>query len=236
MRICAVCLTADRQAQTDRAVRSFLAQTYKDKVLAILDTGAREYELPADAVNSKMVTYLRLRPDVSNLFEPHRPWSIGGLRNFANRAVGELSVNAIAHWDSDDWSHPDRLAMQAAALERDDVEVTGFGEFLVWNSLSNQAWRYESQHARKKYVVGGTMCYLRSAWERDPFPERNRGEDDYWPPADETNPRLHRITDTTCMYVAELHGGNTCLRIIEGIPEWTRVPEWDQRLQEIMQL
>ncbi len=41
--VCCVCLTADRQSMTDRAVRSFLAQDYADAALVILDTGNRAW-------------------------------------------------------------------------------------------------------------------------------------------------------------------------------------------------
>src|SRR5690242_12960968 len=103
MRICAVCLTADRQTQTDRAVRSFLAQTYENKMLLILDSGQTAYVLPALLPGFSRNVY-------GSRLEPGQPRSIGYLRNFANQAAKE--AEAIAHWDSDDWSHPDRLAMQ----------------------------------------------------------------------------------------------------------------------------
>lgn len=38
-RVVCLCLTADRPAMTDRAVRCFIDQTYVNKHLLILDTG-----------------------------------------------------------------------------------------------------------------------------------------------------------------------------------------------------
>lgn len=55
--------------------------------------------------------------------------SIGALRNEANRST---DCDIICHWDSDDWSHPDRIAEQVALLQSSGAECVGYNEMLFW--------------------------------------------------------------------------------------------------------
>lgn len=109
--VCCVCLTADRPAMVKRAVACFEAQTYKRKALLILDTGS----VPS-------LPYSDQRCHVNA--PEFRGETIGSLRNRAN----DLAVSYVlsrhrdtdtalfAHWDDDDWSHPNRLAEQVALI------------------------------------------------------------------------------------------------------------------------
>ncbi len=199
-------LASGREEMVARAVRSFQAQTYRNKRLLILDNGRPRIQasLPGNAA-----------------YVTADPASIGVLRNVANKFAGQLTgADIIAHWDSDDWSHPNRIAEQVALLQSSGAECVGYNEMLFWNTpdavsrreilvdaknirqegydqhglpvmvrkarpfdvnvnLEGEAWLYRSQ--LPNYAIGTSMMYWRGTWERNPFPDRSEGCDDlYW--------------------------------------------------------
>lgn len=221
-----ICLTADRQAYTDRAVKLFLAQTYLNKSLLILDNGVTPYKWPAGA---KGVSVVRTAME---------PKTIGALRNFANQLAAMADI--LAHWDSDDYSHPLRLAWQAQALTREStgrpLEVVGYRTMLFWRKKQQEAWLF--QHATPGYGVGTSLMYWRGTWKAHPFEERNGGEDLIWLRDSVGYGNAASVDgflkDEPAM-VAEIHESNTTKQTIPG-DSWTRKPEWDSRLAELMRL
>jgi glycosyltransferase involved in cell wall biosynthesis len=123
-RILCVMLASGRQEMVDRAVRSFYSQTYLDKRLLVFDTGDEPLRLPP---HGREISYVRASP-------PTRRLSIGALRNAANEQAGSHGAKVVAHWDSDDWSHPERLADQLALLEATGVEAVGYRELPFWDT------------------------------------------------------------------------------------------------------
>lgn len=196
--VCAVMLTRDRPAMARRAVECFRAQTYDPikRVLIIYDSGDNAWFDPRSDSENEMHIHCPM----------HAGKSIGELRNLANRyAFGEV----ILHLDSDDWSHPNRIAEQVALLQASGAECVGYREMLFWREppqtcpvcrgrngkhtslcaeVENQgeAWLYTDAYR----PVGTSLCYWRSVWERQPFsdlpnPHRKpnpdvRGEDVEW--------------------------------------------------------
>ncbi len=221
-----VCLTADRQAYTDRAVSLFLAQSYPNKSLAILDNGIVDYELPFD------------HPAISVEHVIMVPKSIGALRNVANRnATGDI----IAHWDSDDYSHPLRLAWQVQCLKSSEKQATGYRTLLFWRKSDQTAWLFT--HIVQGYGVGTSLMYWRKTWEANPFPELNCGEDLAWlrdgVGYKNTIGEEGFFKGEPAM-VAEVHESNTTqlkhAMVHNPAESWTRFPEWDERLKELMKL
>lgn len=239
----------------ERAVACFTAQTYQNKRLYILDTGPDTYQ----------------DETVLGIFRQGLPTfhgrTIGALRNEANaRPVGEI----ICHWDDDDWSHPRRIEEQVALLQssgKDGKDAVGYRDMLFWDSTKSlyvvegkdtgafegsykplaEAWLYESQQI-ERYVLGTSLCYWRKAWERVPFPDRMRGEDDAWQQCVATL-GISAIGDVNAIMplkklipqgyeprmIASIHEGNQC-RVITPSKEWRRVPEWDEAVRERMSL
>lgn len=236
-----VCLTADRQGYTDRAVACFLAQSYPNKSLLILDNGNVPYELP----------FVHFNVTVSRVIM--QPKSIGALRNVANRQAGE-APDILAHFDSDDYSHPLRLAWQVAHLKDSGKQVVGYRTMLFWDHRLRAEYKdipsgnylqatranaaYLFQHATPGYSVGTSLMYWRKTWEANPFPEKNCGEDLEWL-RDQVGYGNSASVDgffhDEPAMVAEIHGGNTTVQTIPG-DSWTRKPEWDTKLSELMRL
>ncbi len=178
--------------------------------------------------------------------------SIGALRNAAN---AQTDADIIIHWDSDDWSHRDRIAEQVALLQSGDVgmlpvECVGYNEMLFWDQQAavevdldtesaidiGEAWLYRA--SIPNYAIGTSMCYWRSTWERNPFPDRSEGCDDleWFNRGVKIQSESSIMPMTDPRMIASIHGGNTCSKIDATKREWKRVPEWDAYCREAMKL
>lgn len=233
--VCCVMLTRDRPGMARRAVECFRAQTYKTKILVAWDTGG----LPDIGLSFQLAQNEWTVEDVPD-------YSIGELRNRAARWVTDGPhplPDVLIHWDSDDWSHPNRIAEQVALLQQSGKECVGYNEMLFWREPHGEAWLY--RNANPRYCVGTSLCYWRAAWERRPFPDlpkngEGTGEDTAWLREVDSLGLGLRAYGYEPRMIASIHGGNTMPYNIEelvanGSREWTRVP-WDDYCREKMRL
>lgn len=217
--VAAVMLVDGRQAMVDRAVRSFLAQTYERADLLVLDTSPAPLTFPLD---ERIAVVRTNRRDGD---------TIGSLRNLANEAARNAHI--LCHWDSDDYSHPARIAEQVArmgqvhteAVHTEQVtEVTGYNDLLFWEQTRKEAWKYKGS---PRYSPGAALMYWRETWKRKPFELTNSGEDNRFISglrgvyvssiSDPADPRM----------VCGVHPGNTTTKILYPVIEWKRVPDFD---------
>jgi glycosyltransferase involved in cell wall biosynthesis len=198
--------TADRRRFVPNAIENFLLQTYPRCELVIVDDGR---DAVADLVpDHPSIRYERLE----------RKLSVGAKRNAACAAAhGDIFV----HWDDDDWSAPDRVAVQVAALLDSGADVCGVRDLLFYEPAADRGWRYRYPPSARPWVAGGTMCYRRSLWETHPFPDVRQGEDTQfvW---SRRSLAVHAI-DRRDLYVATIHGGNTSAKRTSG-RRWSSVP------------
>ena len=165
--MCAM-LASGRRRMVNRAVACFRSQTYSNKLLMILDNGPGPLEV--ETGNGVYLTRFQLAT--------RRP--IGELRNLVNSMALPTVHDAeiIAHWDSDDWSHQERLTEQVALLQESGAEAVGYREMLFWDSRPGAfcgAWLYSSPNPA--YCLGTSLVYWRKTWERRPFEHRDQAED-----------------------------------------------------------
>jgi hypothetical protein len=184
--VCCILLTRDRPQMAARAVASFRAQSYERKRLFIYDTGVNSWVTdPAE-----LSGWGHLRVNYPNK-------TIGCLRNYA---IHETWADIIAHWDDDDWSHPNRLAEQVALLQASGADCVGYNEMLFWDErrakvvipqiditcggLFGPADTHRTFAAGAPETIGGT------AWRyRDPVPGHILGTSMmYWRKAWEQHP------------------------------------------------
>lgn len=224
-----VTLTADRPQFAERMIRNFTTQTYPNLELVILDTG----NAYATIQEHQRIRHLKAHREPGD--------TIGRLRNRVNAACAGADI--IAHADDDDWSHPERIAEQVAALVRlsqtsryPTPVVTGYRDMLFWATGEHSlAGRYEYgaylYSGTPIYMLGTSLCYWRSIWERKPFPEKNCGEDTEW----QRHFIGHTVSSLYCKdnprMIAHIHGANTHSHL--G-PAFKRVPEWDWCCAETM--
>ena len=181
--------TADRAPYVPQAIRCFLAQTYGNRELVILDDGKKSVEglIPSDL----RIRYFRLT-------EKH---VLGAKRNMVcDIAQGEV----IAHWDDDDWSAAGRLGDQIKRLLESKKGVTGYHRFFYWDDVGRRAYQYQFTGAGF-YAAGSTQCYLKSYWQAHPFASKQRAEDSDF---SFTAAKLGQLTSVvSTLLVARAHAG-----------------------------
>jgi len=260
-RVLCVMLTRDREALAAKAFQCFMAQTYRNRRLFVLNTGEKDWL--AQGMYGDVGVYGEHMPQ-----PPGK--SIGSLRNSANDYGNQrcLDADIIAHWDDDDWSHPNRLTEQVALLQASGADAVGYNEMLFWRaprltfeergstSRPGEAWLYSNP--RPNYALGTSLCYWRKTWERSPFTDgpKPEGISEYhhWFAVNNRirveaitsmgHPKCQARTGEYCSdpsprMVARIHGLNTGSYDIEeqiksGSREWERVPSWDARVAEIL--
>ncbi len=251
--VACVMLANGRPDMVKRAIKSFRAQTYENKRLLVYCNGSPITRMVEG--NHDIVDW------ATNYAADNK--SIGKLRNEANEcAWGDI----ICHFDSDDWSHPNRIAEQVALLQSSGAECVGYDEMLFWRLApcgrwdcegsgccrGCEAWLYRAAGCMhiKNYAIGTSMMYWRKTWEEFPFPDYSPGCDDLrWAQGDsKTGTRAVKIVSFSSIepidaysgsvprMIASIHGGNTCANFVPGAKEWTRVPEWDAYCREAMKL
>lgn len=186
MLVSAIMPTRGRPQFAARAVECFLAQTWPEKQLVIVDDG-----------DCRSFARIPEHEDIQyNLMTRHL--TIGAKRNIAcSRAAGDV----IMHWDDDDWSAPGRMTDQVNRLLEAGAPITGYHSML----FSDGARRWKFTASSRHYALGTSLCYTRRFWETHPFPDKNVGED---------NAVVSRASGIVCvdagdLMIATIHDGNT---------------------------
>ena len=187
--------TYNRRSFARRALEFFLGQDYLNKELVIVDDG--DDAIGDLTANLPGVRYFRL---------PARA-SIGAKRNLA---CAEARGAIIVHWDDDDWMASWRLSYQVSNLLKEQADLCGLDKPLFYDPSCEQAWQYVYDCATQFWVYGATLCYRKSLWEENRFPDINVGEDTRFVWGSRSN-RMLALQDTG-FYVAMIHPGNTCLK------------------------
>lgn len=216
--VCAIMLVNGRQEMVKQAVASFEAQTYADKRLLIYDTSPDD-TLP-EFIYDKHPSIEVI--ESSQMDHHHSRKTIGYLRNRAIMAA-EQEAEIIVHFDSDDWSHPNRIAEQVELLQASGADAVGYNEMLFWRE-SGEAWLYSG------VLLGTSLCYWRKTWERLPFKPTSRGEYEHWR-ANVRSREVSSIASDGPRMLARIHAGNTSNAYdppkMRTHSEWKRTPQWD---------
>jgi glycosyltransferase involved in cell wall biosynthesis len=196
-----LCLTKDRREWLPKALQCFQKQTYPHLELLILSDGRDVRDLVPDAPRIRLI-------QTSKSFN-----SIGEKRNYAcEHARGDV----ICHWDDDDWSEPERVAIQVEMLLAQQKSVVGFHTMRFTNGSS--WWEYRGSST---YALGTSLCYLRSWWRDHPFEPKQVGEDSSFVRNAGAAKELFSVDARSLMY-ATIHDGNTSPRMVSG-NSWARV-------------
>ena len=152
--------TYNRRKFVPQAIRYFLRQSYEPKELLIIDDGSDPVNdlVPVD----ERIRYIRLEEKLT----------VGAKRNLAcDLANGDI----IVHWDDDDWMANWRVGYQARGLE--EADICGLNRVLFFDPVAALAWEYVFPGTLKPWVHGSTLCYTKTFWKRNPFPNITVGED-----------------------------------------------------------
>ena len=155
--------------------------------------------LPPD---EKRIRYFYLGRD-------HR--TIGTKRNMAcEQATGDL----IAHFDDDDWNHPDRVNFQVGALLAEGAEVCRLSQLSFFEIDTKVAWLCRTPALLHPSLslglpAGCTFLYRRGYWSSSPFPDISLGEDMAFIAPDGRRDLSVSVPDYR-LHVTMIHGSNTC--------------------------
>jgi len=147
--------TADRRPFVPRAIEQFLAQSYDNRELIVLDDGT-------DPVGDLMPSDPRVR-----YLRDERKAPVGVKRN---RLCALARGDVIVHWDDDDWMAPWRLTYQVEQLLAAGADVCGVDRPLFYDAAEGRAWQYVYPSNAAPWVYGATLCYTKAYWQRNPFP------------------------------------------------------------------
>ena len=153
--------TKNRAAFIPYAIACYQSQIYPHKELVIVDSGHDDTHarLPSDP----SIRYISAGADLP----------VGEMRNLcAKHAKGEF----ICHFDSDDWSAPERITDQVTRLGTFGV-VTGYHAMLFYDVRDQRCYLWSLPHSPVLYVLGTSLCYRREWWQHHPFPSLQVGED-----------------------------------------------------------
>jgi glycosyltransferase involved in cell wall biosynthesis len=191
--------TRNRRKHVSHAIGFFLAQTYQNRELIIVDDGSDNVHdlVPMDS----RIRYIRCE----------QPEPVGAKRNLGcSWASGCL----IAHWDDDDWMAPSRLDFQVTALLQTRADVCGIDRIYYLDSRSRRAWTYIYPRTARPWLAGGSLLYRKEFWRRNPFSEISVGEDARFLWACRTW-RMAVLRDNR-FYIAMIHGANTSPKKTHG--------------------
>jgi glycosyltransferase involved in cell wall biosynthesis len=187
--VSALMVTRDRAALAACSIDCFRRQTWPHRELVIVDDG-QDDALPSlvRALGDPRIRLLRLSS---------QGLPLGTLRN---RAVAEARGELVCQWDDDDLFHPERIALQVAALEHLEADACVLErETLWWPHLGRVAWSaprlWESSLLARKAVLPAYRAL-------------RRGEDT---PVMDALARDHSVAvlDEPRLQVYVIHGANT---------------------------
>jgi glycosyltransferase involved in cell wall biosynthesis len=181
--------TSDRPQFLKQALKYFMAQTYLQSELIIIDDGASPAMDAAHARNSR-VKHIRL----------DRKTPLGTKLNIG---ISYAQGNIIQKLDDDDWYHPCFLETAISHLLAAGAEdcLAAWDCFMIY--FSGESHVRFSGHG---WEAGATFCFTRSVWDRTPFRDVCQAED-YWFKKDHPG-KIVRV-HMPLQFMAVRHGGNT---------------------------
>lgn len=217
---CIMPTTGDRRRFLPQAIKCFQRQTYPNLELVIVCDGEDNLcdLIPRD---DNRVRYSYLGPQRR---------SIGSKRNLAcERTKGDL----IAHFDDDDWSHPDRLSFQVGALLTEGAELCAMSRLLFFEISTGAVWLCRTPallHPSLYYCpFGASYLYWRSYWSSAPFPNMPRDSDMAFTAAKSRQDHSVFASDYR-LYVAMIHNSNMA-HYSEKSTYWS---SWPGNIREVM--
>jgi glycosyltransferase involved in cell wall biosynthesis len=191
-RISCLMVTADRRALAERSVDCFLAQTYPNRELIVVDDGAQDYAPLLSRVPADRLIHHRIAKDPAT--------TLGALRNLSlDLARGEL----IAQWDDDDWFDPERLARQVVVLG--DRAACWCPVALM--HLADPAWLTRPYIGWFQGGVPSTILHRRRDDIR--YPLERKGEDSTYRDAWRRHGHVLLDEDEAALLIRCFHGANT---------------------------
>jgi glycosyltransferase involved in cell wall biosynthesis len=161
-KVTAVCPVVGRAKYLPMVLDCFLSQTFLDSELLIVEDGG--HELESLIPQNERIRYVHI--------EGRR--NTGAKRNLTNAlAYGDI----LCHFDSDDFSCPERIEQQVKFLtENLKHMVVGYSDCFYFREQDKGTFKYQYK-IRQPYATGTSLCYYKDYWAENRFNEKETGED-----------------------------------------------------------
>jgi mannosyltransferase OCH1-like enzyme len=212
-------VTRGRVALAARAIRCFLAQTYENRELVIVDD-AEDDALAAHVagLGDPRVRHIRVSPG-----EP-----LGALRNLS---IEHARGSYVCQWDDDDLYHPRRVELQLAMLQATGDAACFLADNHIW-------WPQRHRLARSvRRIWECSMLCAKSSLI--PYPRVRRGEDTPVVQAVLQRGGAAVLEEVPHLYVYVVHGENT-FPAAHFDEHWAQAParyegaDYEARLQSLL--
>jgi glycosyltransferase involved in cell wall biosynthesis len=203
-------VTLDRLALAKLAIRSYAEQSYPSRELVIVTDGEESFR-------SGLTCYVQALgiAGVRIIYPGSQGLTLGALRNISiESARGEI----ICQWDDDDYSHPDRLAIQCSQMLAHAAGASFFTDHLQYiepeGTLSWLDWSIDGQNKGFLELAPGTLMMHRDARFRyvESGPDARRGEDWLFMEAVYGSVPVAALKGVGHLYLYRYHGRNTFSR------------------------
>ena len=127
-----------RQLFIKNAIASFLAQTYDNKKLIIVNHGDPIKDIPSSNVLQVQVNPRKVRSESNHgSSKKDHKVAVGLMRNMAMDMLPPDAVWMV--WDDDDWNHPNRMKEQYEYLKNNDLDACAMLKQVKYSFLKNRA-------------------------------------------------------------------------------------------------
>ncbi len=192
--------TKNRAEFIPQAIQSFQQQTHPSKELVVVDNGEDSTEslIP----NDPTIRYTKIAGRRTT----------GEMRNLCVKmSRGQI----ICHFDSDDWSAPERVTDQVTRLGEFGV-VTGYHEMLFYDVRDGRSYVWYQPSSQPRQVLGTSLCYRRVWWQYHPFEPLLVGEDiKFFKQARREANKLVTTAPAGKLMVARVHHHQTCRKSLK---------------------
>ena len=203
-------VTLDRLELAKLAVRSYAEQSYPSRELVIVTDGEESFRTAlARYVEKQGIAGVRM------IYPGSRGLTLGALRNISmDAARGEI----ICQWDDDDYSHPERLAVQVRQMLAQAACASFFTDHLQYiepeGTLSWLDWSIDGRNKGFLRLAPGTLMMRRDTRFRyvESGPDARRGEDWLFMQAIYGSIPVAALKGVGYLYLYRYHGGNTFSR------------------------
>lgn len=176
-----------------RSILCFQNQSYPNKELVVVDDGEQDLEDVLQVLPASELRYIKLKKDPEN--------TLGKLRN---RSLDEARGDFIIQWDDDDWYHPDRISVQAKALN------DGYDACCLSGALMHLDEEPYMQHPYVGYLpdgVPGSIMHRADSAIR--YPHTRRAEDTVFLKKWMDKRYVQLPKDCSHLFIRCYHGSNT---------------------------
>jgi glycosyltransferase involved in cell wall biosynthesis len=223
-RVSVIVPTGDRSLLLRRALWQLARQTYAEPFeVIVVDGGQRAF---ADRALGDAERQAGALPTSCSYVRADVGTTVGDRRNLAvEHARGEL----IAHFDDDDFYHPDYLAELVAWWDRSQpVDLGGMCQFWHYDVFRRRGWQTQLWNTGHPY--GATFFFRKSLWrELGGFQSLQRGEDqEFFLAVERSGGRIAAVARPD-LYVYMRHHRN-----VSGPVEAILHPQWTEATRNVL--